>query len=546
MKRVWLVIFLLAITIQAHGLERRRKVNVLGAPSASTVSLVPHWSDGLSVGNFDSSANWQELSGIATAWRNGNEAYLWVISDSPANMLAAISASNASNQGVYTLQTPPTYVDWEDIESAVVQGQPYLYIFDYGNNGNGIDSRGTGIDMRIFRAKEPAITGAGGVISSSDYIQIDAVFPAGNPPSLRDCEASIVDPDTGDIYIITKRETIPHVYYLAHAASYAGTQTLTYLGAMYDIPDITTVALGATAVNVVDAAISPNGKEILVKNYNDVYYFARDKATQSIYQALIQTPVIVPAYVGGGSVSPKSSHPSQEPQGEGITYSRDGRDLYSNSEFVSTEGSTASRYPLFKYARAPKTPITVAFQDGVSPTGAYAGTVDTYLWGTTPDTTRGTETTFVLDITVGTPTDDRRALLKFDLSSIPTNATVVGAKLEFWISAEGQGWAWYKMLAPWNESSTYNTMTGGVDNDGVEAASTPSVVNGVNLDTILSVTVRDNILVSDVQGMVSNPSTNYGWLGKNLDVATGDGVQFDSRESITGSHRPKLTVRYTL
>jgi hypothetical protein len=546
MKRYCLFILLLVIVANAHGIDRRKYSKLLGSSSASTASLVPYWYDGISVGNFDSSANWQELSGITTANRSGNEAYLWIISDAAANMLAAVSSSNASNQGVWTLQTPPTYVDWEDIESAVVGGQPYLYIFDYGNNGNGVDSRGTGIDMRIFRAKEPLVNGTGGTISSSDYIQINAAFPAGNTPTHRDCEGSIIDPDNGDIYVITKREAVPSVYRLAHQESYSGTQTLTYLGAMFDIPDVTTSALGATAVNVVDAAISPNGKEILVKNYNDIYYFPRDKNSQSIYQALTQTGTIVPAYVGGGSVSPKKSHPSQEPQGEGITYSKDGRDLYSNSEFLSAEGSTASRYPLFKYVRAPKTPITISFQDGVSPTGAYAGTIDTYLWGTTPDTTRGTETTFVLDITVGTPTDDRRTLLKFDLTSIPTNATVVGATLEFWISAEGQGWAWYRMLAPWNESSTYNTMTGGVDNDGVEAAATPSLVNGVNLDTILSVTVRDNILVSDVQSMVSNPSTNYGWLGKNLDTATGDGVQFDSRESITATRRPKLTVRYTL
>jgi hypothetical protein len=514
--------------------------------TAASASLVPHWADGLSVGNFDSSANWQELSGIATANRTGNEAYLWVISDSPANMLAAVSATNASNQGVYTLTTPPTYVDWEDIESATVFGQPYLYVFDYGNNGNAADSRGVGIDMRIFRIKEPAITGAGGAISASDYIQINAVFPGGSPPTHRDCEGSIIDPDTGDIYIITKRDAVAKVYYLAHADSYSGTQTLTYLGTMFDIPDVTTVPLGATAVNVTDAAISPNGREILVKNYNDIYYFPRDKATQTIYQALSQNGTIVPAYVGGGSVSPKKSHPSQEPQGEGITYSKNGRDLYSNSEYISTEGSTATRYPLFKYTRASKVPTTVSFQDGVAPTAGYAGTLDTYLWGTTPDTTRGTETTFVMDITVGTPSDDRRALLKFDLSSIPTTATIVGAKLEFWISAEGQGWAWYRMLVPWTESSTYNTMTGGVDNDGIDASATPSVINGVNLDTILNVTVRDNILVSDVQAMVSNPSTNYGWLGKNLDTATGDGVQFDSRESVTTTRRPKLTVRYTL
>jgi len=539
MRNIFVVLFaILVLCNNAYALDRKRAVASSGA--GRSTSLLPFWSDGLSLGNFDSSANWQELSGMATANKSGNEPYLWIISDSPANMLAAVSRTNASNQGVWTLTSPPAYSDWEDIESAIINGVPYLYVFDFGNNPNAIDSRGAGIDMRIFRIVEPTVTGSGS--STSNYIAIDVAFPSA--PTQRDCEAAIIDPDTGDIYIITKRESAPGVYYLPHALTYTGTQTLTDLGDMFDIPDVTTVPLGATAVNVTDAAISPNGKEILVKNYNDIYYFSRNKNTQTIFQALSTTGTIVPSYVGGGSVSPKKSHPNAEPQGEGLCYSKDGRDLYTNSEFISTEGSSASQYPLFKYTRSSKVPTTVSFQQGVSPSGSYTGVSDTYIWGTNPTTDRSAETTFVIDITVGTPTDDRRGLLKFDLTSIPTNATVIGAKLEMWIAAEGQGWAWYKMLVPWSNASTYDSLTGGVTNDGVEAAVAPSSVNGVNLDTILSVTVRDNILVSDVQSMVSNPSTNYGWLGLNLDAATGDGVQFDSSESVTTTRRPVLTVRY--
>jgi hypothetical protein len=46
------------------------------------------------VGNLPSTTNWQELSGIATPTRPENAADLWVVSDSPANMLACVSASN--------------------------------------------------------------------------------------------------------------------------------------------------------------------------------------------------------------------------------------------------------------------------------------------------------------------------------------------------------------------------------------------------------------------------------------------------------------------
>lgn len=537
MKNLIYTIFFV-FSIVSHTVYAQTEIN-LGIIRAT--SLLPYWADGLKVGNFDNSANWQELSGIATAFKAENSNYLWVLSDAPANMLAAVSKSNASNQGVWSFQAPPTFVDLEDVESAVIGGQPYLYVFDFGNNGSAADSRGIGIDMRILRAKEPTITGSNGTIQSSDYISIDAVFPGGTPPTSRDCEASIIDPDTGKIYIITKRDATQKVYSLPHQDTYTGIQTLTYEGAMSSIPSSTTVPLGATLTYAVDAAINPSGTEILVKNYDNIYYFPRDKGTQTIMQALQQSVVLKDGYVGGGSANPKKSHPTAEPQGEGLCYSSDGRDLYTNSEYISTEGSTASRYPLFLYRRVNAIPTTVTFQEGIS---SYAGTSDTYIWGTTPTTDRGSETTFVLDITVGTPTDDRKTLLKFDLSSIPTTATVVGCKLNLWLAAEGQGWSWYRMLVPWTESSTYDSLVGGVDNDDIEAVSTASTVNGINLDTIVSASTRDNMLVSDCQAMVSNPSTNYGWLGENVDTATGDGVQFDSSESITAPRRPMLTVRY--
>lgn len=519
-------------------------------PSATSTSaltvdvpLVSFWADGVSVGNMDSSTNWQEQSGLATPHVAANSNYLWSISDSPANQIQAINTTNAANSGILTLTGQTAMVDLEDIECASVNGTNYCYAMDFGNNGNGANSRGSGIDMRIFRFVEPTITGSN--ISTSNFIEINAVFPGVNGPTLRDAEATIADPDTGDLYIIPKRNATQQVYRLAFAdQNTSGTKTLEYMGNMTSLPSVTTVALTSTPCYAVDAAISPDGREIFVKNYNTVYFFPRDKATQTIMQALQQSLTAVDGYVGGGSVSPKKSHPTAEPQGEGIAFGYDGANYYSNSEYLSSEGSASNAYPFFKYSRLTGAPTTVSFQDGVSPTAGYSGTVTTYIWGTNPATDRSAETTYVVDTTVGNATDDRRGLLKFDLSSIPTNATVVGATLEQWISAEGQGWKVYRMLAPWTGTSTYNSLVGGVTNDGVEANSTESYHNGVNLDTIVNVTVRDNMLVSDIQNMITTPSTNYGWLIKGLDEATGDGVQFDGKMSATSTRRPKLIIRY--
>lgn len=498
-----------------------------------------YFKDGVSVGNLENSSNWQEMSGLTNPRLAANSAYLWVNADSPSNIIAAISKSNGSNQGVLTLTGATAMVDLEDIESCSVNGTNYLYGMDYGNNGNSANSRGSGIDMRIFRIVEPTITG--GNQSTSSFIEINVAFPAVDGPALRDTEATLVDPQTCDIYMIPKRNATQQVYRLNYAESYSGTQTLTYMGTMsFAVPSVTTSALGATACYLVDAAISPNGKEILIKNYDNIYRFPRDPATQTIYQAIdTETPEEI-SYVGGGSVSPRKSHPSQEPQGEGISFDYDGKDLYSTSEYLTTEGSSATQYPLFKYERlANKAPTTYTFQEGVS---SYAGTSDTYIWDTNPTTNNGSATSMVVDTATGVETDQRKSLLKFDISTIPSTCKVVSARLDLYINTEGQGFKFHRMLVDWTESSTYNSLTGGVDNDGTDAAVEIDNQNGINLDTITG-SVRNNMSVDTVQGWVNGTYSNYGWLIEQINSATGDGVQFDTSEGATSGRRPLLTVK---
>lgn len=504
--------------------------------------LIPQWSGGLNIGSFDTSTNWQELSGIAPARLLANKDWLWICSDSPANMIGGVSIANPLTKFVLTLTGASAMSDLEDITTATIDGQNYIFAMDFGNNPNTANSRGSGIDMRIFKIVEPTITGSD--ISTTNFIEINAAFPGVNGPTLRDCETSFVDPVDGKLYIIIKRDATQRVYSLAKANQVAGaTQTLVYEGTMTSLPASRTVALTTTDCYAVSGCISPDGRDIIIKNYYNCYYFPRVVGTDTVIQALQKSLVPIP-YVGGGSASPKTSHPNAEPQGEGVCFDFYGRDLFTNSEYVSTEGSASGAYPLFRYERLSKAPTLVSFQEGAS---SYTGTTTTYIWGTNPTTDRSAETTFVCDFTSGNPTDDRRGLLKFDLTSIPTNAKVTRAYLELYISAEGQGIKAHKMLVTWNGSSTYNSLGGGVDNDGTKAAVAQSWRNGVNLDTIVNTTWKSNVLVADIQDWVSNPSNNFGWLLKGLDEsAGGDGMQFPGKAGTTQSQRPKLYVEYIL
>jgi len=498
-----------------------------------------YFKDGKSVGNLDNSTNWQEQSGLATPRLAANSDYLWAISDSPANQFQAINISTAANAGVLTLTGATAMVDLEDVESCSIDGTNYLYGMDYGNNGNTANSRGSGIDMRIFRITEPTITGSN--ISTSSFIEVNAAFPVTNGPTLKDVETTLVDPASCDIYIIPKRNASQQVYKLAYAASYAGTQTLEYQGTLsFAVPSATTNALGATACYTVDGAVSPDGKEVLVKTYDKIYRWPRDPKVQSIWQAIdTETPDEI-SYVGGGSVSPAKSHPSAEPQGEGLAFDQNGQNLYSTSEYLTTQGSSATQYPMFKYERlANKAPTTYTFQEGVS---SYAGTSDTYIWDTNPTTDNGAATTMVVDTAVGVETDQRKALLKFDISTIPSTCKVTSARLDLYDSTEGQGWKFHRMLVTWTEASTYNSLTAGIDNDGTDAAVAIDNQNGINLDTITG-SVRHNMALDTVQGWVNGTYSNYGWLIEQISSATGDGVQFDSSEGATSGRRPLLTVQ---
>ncbi|NJM26813.1 MAG: hypothetical protein HC859_16430 [Bacteroidia bacterium] len=64
--------------------------------------------------------------------------------------------------------------------------------------------------------------------------------------------------------------------------------------------------------------MSTDGNEILVKNYNEVYYWKRANATATVEATLAQKPTKLPY--------------AAEPQGEAITFDRKGEGYYTLSE----------------------------------------------------------------------------------------------------------------------------------------------------------------------------------------------------------------------
>jgi hypothetical protein len=134
----------------------------------------------------------------------------------------------------------------------------------------------------------------------TDYNKILFKYPDGP----HDAEAFIVDDNTKDIYVITKRDDKSKVYKLAYPQD---TANLNYAVYVSDL-----------AFNgVVSAAMSADSRELIVKTYTTLYYYPRT-ATESIAATLARTPSTLSYQL--------------EAQGEAVCFALDNTGFYTLSE----------------------------------------------------------------------------------------------------------------------------------------------------------------------------------------------------------------------
>jgi hypothetical protein len=161
----------------------------------------------------------------------------------------------------------------------------------------------------------------------------------------------------------------------------------------------------------------------------------------------------------------------------------------------------------------------------------------------------------------------RRALLQFDLanSGIPTGALITSVSLSLTETKSGPGvsalFELHPLLAAWGEGTSdgigrgapatmgdatwsfrlYNSAlwtTAGGDFGSVSGTGTI----GTTLSTYTFASQPG--MVSDVQGWLATPASNFGWLLKAADESTANAHELGSRESSPGK-QPTLTINYT-
>ena len=162
----------------------------------------------------------------------------------------------------------------------------------------------------------------------------------------------------------------------------------------------------------------------------------------------------------------------------------------------------------------------------------------------------------------------RRGLVSFDIAAgVPAGSTITGVTLHLHntgVQTVPNALSLYRLNESWGESTSNGGTNGG---DGAPAAPGDATWTHRFYDTTLWATAGGDAaaspsaastvlgagwydwtglgLVADVQGWLSSPAGNLGWLLAGAEGTAGSAKRFDSRESADPLVRPVLEITYT-
>lgn len=234
-----------------------------------------------------------EASGLVAS--RANPRYLWSHNDSgnPAEVFLI------DEQAKIKLTVRLKDINNRDFEDIAIGGGPdpkknYIYLADIGDNLAVYPQK------IIYRFEEP-------LLSSEDRIELldfDTLVVE-LPDQIRDSETLMIDPISKDMILVSKREESVLVYRIDNPGQ---SDTL-----------MAEIAGKLPLHKIVAGDISSDGREVLMKDYDHIYYWKK-KASESIFELLKSAPIEL-SY-------------DREPQGESIAWSVDGSGFYTLSETV--------------------------------------------------------------------------------------------------------------------------------------------------------------------------------------------------------------------
>ena len=252
----------------------------------------------------------KEISGIAASINNPK--LLWVHNDSGNGANIFLLDEKLDVKLTCTLAGVENR-DWEDI--AVGPGpddsKSYVYVADIGDNEAKYQYK------YVYRFEEPLWNKTQPeniAVTSFDRITFQL------PDSRKDTETLLLDPKTKNLYVVSKREEPVCLYELKYP--YHKEDTL-----------VAHKLMSLPFTQIVGGDFASNGHEILMKNYNQIYYW--NSSAESMTDVLKESPLEIPY--------------EAEPQGESITWAIDGSGFYTLSE----EKKRKNRISIFTSGNSP-------------------------------------------------------------------------------------------------------------------------------------------------------------------------------------------------
>ncbi|HEY3237371.1 MAG TPA: hypothetical protein VGJ84_21810 [Polyangiaceae bacterium] len=206
----------------------------------------------------------------------------------------------------------PSWIDCEDIAVGPAPGVAHaVYLGDIGDNAARESRPSPRSEIQVYRVPEPAelANAKGGRIRLPKVDTLRFVYP--DKP--HDAETLMIDPVSGDLFIVTKESDGRSVVFLAAAPLTAGgPRALTPVGGL---------AFGGADLpgngQATGGDISPSGDAIVIRTYSTVFLWRR-AAGQNVGDALKGRPQALPT--------------ATEPQGEAVGFAADGNGFFTASE----------------------------------------------------------------------------------------------------------------------------------------------------------------------------------------------------------------------
>ncbi len=183
--------------------------------------------------------------------------------------------------------------------------------------------------------------------------------------------------------------------------------------------------------------------------------------------------------------------------------------------------------------------LEVTFQQGVN---GYESTVDTEVWALATKTILNANPNASSD--ANNDGGESQVLMRFEkiigprADQIPARATVISARLIVSAFDQGSTVNLHRMLVPFDDAATWDSLISGVSADGFEASRHK---DGFTFGKIAASTSGAVFDVTDTVQTWVNGQANHGWVFLNTG---GNGWDFYASEFDKIEQRPRLVVCY--